>query len=50
MCGSVTIWGFNALNPVNLTGLDVNVSNKAFGTLASAYPPRNVQMRLKFTF
>jgi hypothetical protein len=41
---------FNALNAVNLTGLVVNVSDKAFGTLASAYPPRNIQMQLKLSF
>jgi hypothetical protein len=41
---------FNAFNVANFTSPDVNVSDKAFGTLASAYPPRNLQMALKLTF
>jgi hypothetical protein len=41
---------FNAFNVANFTGLDTNVSDKAFGTLSSAYPPRSIQMQLKLTF
>src|SRR4051812_22693137 len=41
---------FNAFNVANFTGLDTNVSDRAFGTLSSAYPPRNLQMQLKVTF
>lgn len=41
---------FNAFNVANFTGMDTNVSDKAFGTLSSAYPPRNMQMQLKLTF
>ena len=41
---------FNAFNVANFSGLNVNVSDKAFGTLSSAYPPRNLQMQLKFQF
>jgi hypothetical protein len=41
---------FNAFNIANFTSLVVDYSNKAFGTLGSAYPPRNLQMQLKFTF
>jgi len=41
---------FNAFNVANFNGLDTNVSDKAFGTLSSAYPPRNMQMQLKLTF
>ena len=41
---------FNAFNIANFSGLDVNVSDKAFGTLASAYPARQVQMQMKLTF
>lgn len=41
---------FNAFNTANFTGLDTNLANAAFGTLSSAYPPRQIQMQLKFTF
>lgn len=41
---------FNAFNVANFTGLNVNFSDKAFGTLPTAYPPRNLQMQLKFSF
>ena len=41
---------FNAFNVANFTGLNVNFSDKAFGTLSSAYPPRNLQMQLKLSF
>lgn len=41
---------FNAFNVANFTGLDTNMLDKAFGTLPGAYPPRNLQMQLKFTF
>ena len=41
---------FNAFNVANFTGLDLNSSNRAFGTLASAYPARQVQMQMKLTF
>ena len=41
---------FNAFNVANFTGLDTNVSDKAFGTLSSAYPPRSIQMQLKLSF
>jgi hypothetical protein len=41
---------FNAFNIANFTGLNTNASDKAFGTLSSAYPPRNLQMQMKLTF
>ncbi|MBS1858962.1 MAG: TonB-dependent receptor [Acidobacteria bacterium] len=41
---------FNAFNVANFTGLNTNASDKAFGTLTSAYPPRNIQMQLKLSF
>lgn len=41
---------FNAFNISNFTGMNVNSSDKAFGTLSSAYPARQVQMQLKLTF
>ncbi|MDQ2900725.1 MAG: carboxypeptidase regulatory-like domain-containing protein, partial [Acidobacteriota bacterium] len=41
---------FNAFNVANFNGLNVNRSDNAFGTLPSAYPPRNLQLQLKFAF
>ena len=41
---------FNAFNVANFNGLIVDRSNNAFGTLPNAYPPRNLQFQLKFTF
>ena len=41
---------FNAFNVSNFTGLNTNLASAAFGTLPTAYPPRNIQMQLKITF
>ncbi len=41
---------FNAFNVTNFSGLNANTNNAAFGTLATAYPPRQIQMQLKLTF
>ncbi len=41
---------FNAFNVANFTGLNTNLASAAFGTLPTAYPPRNIQMQLKMTF
>jgi hypothetical protein len=41
---------FNAFNVANFNGLIVDRSNNAFGTLPNAYPPRNLQFQMKFTF
>jgi hypothetical protein len=41
---------FNAFNVSNFTGLNTNLASAAFGTLPTAYPPRNIQMQLKLTF
>ncbi|MCU1236289.1 MAG: TonB-dependent receptor [Candidatus Solibacter sp.] len=41
---------FNAFNIANFTGLNTNLASTAFGTLPTAYPPRNIQMQLKMTF
>jgi hypothetical protein len=41
---------FNAFNVTNFTGLNVNLASSAFGTLPTAYPPRNIQMQLKLSF
>jgi len=30
--------------------LNTNLASSAFGTLPTAYPPRNIQMQLKLTF
>jgi hypothetical protein len=41
---------FNAFNIANFTGLNTSLASTAFGTLPTAYPPRNIQMQLKMTF
>jgi len=41
---------FNAFNIANFNGLNVNLSSNQFGTLASAYPPRQLQLQTKLTF
>ena len=41
---------FNAFNMANFTGLNTSLASTAFGTLPTAYPPRNIQMQLKLTF
>ncbi|HEY6389950.1 MAG TPA: carboxypeptidase regulatory-like domain-containing protein, partial [Bryobacteraceae bacterium] len=41
---------FNAFNNANFTGLNIGLASAAFGTLPTAYPPRNIQMQLKLTF
>jgi hypothetical protein len=41
---------FNAINTANFSGLGVTVTSGGFGTLSSAYPPRQIQMSLKLTF
>ncbi len=41
---------FNAFNVVNFSGLGTTVTSGGFGTLASAYPPRQIQMSLKLTY
>ncbi len=41
---------FNAFNVVNLTGLNVNMANAAFGSVTGSAPARNIQLGLKFTF
>jgi hypothetical protein len=40
----------NAFNNVNFQGPATNVSSSNFGTISSAYPPRNVQLGLKLEF
>ena len=41
---------FNAINIANFSGLGTTVTSGGFGTLSSAYPPRQIQMSLKLTF
>ncbi|MCU1263525.1 MAG: TonB-dependent receptor [Bryobacterales bacterium] len=41
---------FNAFNVANFNGLNVVRTDNAFGTLSGAYPPRNLQLQLKFTY
>jgi len=41
---------FNAFNRANFRGLEDNLNNAAFGTVASTGPPRNIQFGLKLTF
>lgn len=40
----------NAFNVANFYGLNTTVTDRAFGTLSSAYPSRNIQLGLKFNF
>jgi len=40
----------NAFNCVNFQGPDTNISSSSFGTISSAYPPRNIQLGLKLQF
>lgn len=41
---------FNAINVANFSGLGVTTTSGGFGSLSSAYPPRQIQMSLKLTF
>jgi hypothetical protein len=41
---------FNVLNKVNYQAPDSNISDGAFGTITSAYPPRQLQLALKLIF
>jgi len=40
----------NAFNNVNFQAPQLNRSNTDFGTITSAYPPRNIQLSLRLTF
>jgi hypothetical protein len=41
---------FNAFNVANFSGLNTTITSSAFGTLSSAYPPRQIQLALKLAF
>lgn len=40
----------NAFNHTNFEAPDANASDSAFGTISSAYPPRNIQLSMKLEF
>ncbi len=40
----------NAFNKVNFQAPATNISNSDFGTITSAYPPRNIQLGVKLQF
>jgi hypothetical protein len=40
----------NAFNNVNFQAPSTNISNSGFGTITSAYPPRNIQLGVKLQF
>jgi hypothetical protein len=41
---------FNAFNCVNFQSPSLTVTTSGFGTISSAYPPRNIQLGMKLTF
>jgi hypothetical protein len=41
---------FNVLNHSNFIGPDANISDAAFGTIRTIYPPRQIQFALKLMF
>jgi len=41
---------FNAFNCVNFQQPSTAITSSGFGTISSAYPPRNIQLALKFLF
>jgi len=41
---------FNILNRTNFNGLNLNASNTNFGTISSAFPPRQLQLGAKVLF
>ncbi|HZS56717.1 MAG TPA: carboxypeptidase regulatory-like domain-containing protein [Bryobacteraceae bacterium] len=41
---------FNAFNVANFSGLNTTITSTAFGTISSAYPPRQIQLALKLSF
>ena len=41
---------YNAFNVANFNGLNTTITNTAFGSIASAYPPRQIQLALKLAF
>jgi hypothetical protein len=41
---------YNAFNIANFSGLNTTITSASFGTIASAYPPRQIQLALKLNF
>ena len=41
---------YNAFNCVNFQQPSTNISSSGFGTISSAYPPRNIQLGMKLQF
>jgi hypothetical protein len=41
---------FNAFNVANFSGLNTTITSSAYGTISSAYPPRQIQLGLKLAF
>ncbi len=41
---------YNAPNVANFSGLNTTITSSAFGTISSAYPPRQIQLALKLAF
>jgi hypothetical protein len=41
---------FNAPNIANFNGLNTTITSSAYGTVSSAYPPRQIQLALKLAF
>jgi hypothetical protein len=41
---------FNVLNRTNFNGLNLNASNSNFGTISSAFPPRQMQLGARILF
>jgi hypothetical protein len=41
---------YNAPNVANFSGLNTTITSTAYGTVSSAYPPRQIQLALKLAF
>jgi hypothetical protein len=41
---------YNAPNTANFSGLNTTITSSAYGTMSSAYPPRQIQLALKLAF
>ena len=41
---------YNATNTANFSGLNTTITSSSYGTMSSAYPPRQIQLALKLAF
>jgi hypothetical protein len=41
---------YNAPNVANFSGLNTTITSSAYGTMAIAYPPRQIQLAFKLAF